>query len=223
MKTVAFMPIKLNNERVPGKNLKEFSDGQLLISFMLRTMLEVKTDGFLDEVIVFCSKEEICNYLPEGVRWIKRPEFLDTQKAKSNDIIGEFLKTVEADIYVMCHATSPFIGKEHIEECIKAVQSGKYDSAFSGRKIQNFMWQDGKPLNFDRANYPRTQDLTPIFEELPTPYVFTKKVFEETGGRTGYTPFISDCSTVEAIDIDNPEDFRLAYEIHKAGIDEINF
>lgn len=222
MKTIAFMPIKLNNERVPGKNLKEFSDGQLLISFMLKTMLEVKADGLLDEVVVFCSKEEICEYLPDGVKWIKRPEYLDTQKAKSNDIIREFLNMQEADIYVMCHATSPFINKEHIEECIAAVQSGKYDSAFSGRKIQNFMWQNSKPLNFDRSNYPRTQDLVPIFEELPTPYVFTKEVFETTGGRTGYNPYIAECSSVEAIDIDNPEDFRLAYEIHKAGIDKID-
>ena len=29
MKTVAFVPIKLNNERLPGKNLKKFSDGTI--------------------------------------------------------------------------------------------------------------------------------------------------------------------------------------------------
>lgn len=27
MKTVVLLPIKLNNQRVPGKNIKKFSDG----------------------------------------------------------------------------------------------------------------------------------------------------------------------------------------------------
>ena len=34
MKTVAMIPIKLNNERVPGKNLKQFSDGTPLIKLI---------------------------------------------------------------------------------------------------------------------------------------------------------------------------------------------
>lgn len=218
MKTVAFMPIKLNNERVPGKNLKPMTDGKLLISFMMDTLLEVKKDGIIDEIVVFCSQEKIREYLPDGVIWLKRPEFLDTQLAKSNDIIREFLNMYNADIYAMCHATSPFIKKEHIEECINAVKSGEFDSAFSGREIQNFMWQDKKPMNFDRSCYPRTQDLTPIYEELPTPYVFTKNIFEQTGGRTGINPYIASCSSIEAIDIDNPEDFKLADAVYMSGI-----
>ena len=30
MKTVAFVPIKLNNQRTPGKNIKKFDDGSSL-------------------------------------------------------------------------------------------------------------------------------------------------------------------------------------------------
>ena len=223
MKTVAFMPIKLNNERVPGKNLKPFSDGKILMSFMLDTLLEIKENGIIDDVVVYCSQEMIKEYLPDGVTWLSRPDFLDTQKAKSNDIIREFISSYEADIYVMSHATSPFMKKEHVIECIEAVKSGKYDSAFSGRKIQNFMWKNNQPLNFDRSNYPRTQDLEPIFEELPTPYVFTRDVFEKTGGRTGICLYIADCSCIEAIDIDNPDDFKLADAIYMSGIYKLDF
>lgn len=32
MKTVAFVPIKLNNQRTPGKNTKKFDDGSALIT-----------------------------------------------------------------------------------------------------------------------------------------------------------------------------------------------
>ena len=174
---VAFMPIKLNNERVPGKNLKPMDDGKILISFMLDTLVFLKERKVISEIVVYCSKEEICRYLPSEVKWMKRPEYLDTQSAKSNDIIRSFISEYEADIYVMCHATSPFMRWEHIEECIKAVESGNYDSAFCAHEIRNFMWENGKPLNFSLDNYPRTQDLIPVYEELPTPYVFTESVF----------------------------------------------
>lgn len=223
MKTVAFMPIKLNNERVPGKNIKPMDDGKILMSFMLDTLLDLKKEGVVDEIVVFCSQERIVNYLQDGIKWIKRPEYLDTQKAKSNDIIKAFIDTYHADIYAMCHATSPFIRGEHIKECIDAVKSGLYDSAFSGRKIQNFLWENGEPLNFERSNYPRTQDLSPIYEELPTPYVFTKDIFLDTGGRTGFKPYIAQCSSVEAIDIDNPEDFKLANALYMSGINKMCF
>ena len=221
-KVVAFMPIKLNNERIPGKNLKPMTDGKILISFMLEVLAELKEEQVFDEVVVYCSKEKICEYLPESVRWIPRPDFLDTATTTSNDIIRCFLGEYQADIYAMCHATSPFMRKNHIKECVDAVLSGEYDSAFCGREIQNFLWQNGKPLNFSREYYPRTQDLVPIYEELPTPYVFTKEVFEKTGGRTGDHPYICKCSVVEAVDVDMPDDFALADAIHSALIDKMD-
>ncbi|MCI8799490.1 MAG: CMP-N-acetylneuraminic acid synthetase [Lachnospiraceae bacterium] len=221
MKIVAFMPIKLNNERVPGKNTKKMKDGKPLISFMLDTIKSLKDDGVFDEAIVYCSSTEVIEYLPQGISFLRRSASLDTNLTKSNDLIRAFIADYDADIYAMCHATSPFMLGTHIKACVNAVRSGKYDSAFCASKIQNFLWTDKGPLNFTRDDYPRTQDLPPIYSELPTPYVFTKEVFNETGGRTGYRPFICECSLIEAIDIDNPEDFELANAIHMAGIEQI--
>ena len=39
MKTVAFVPVKLNNERLPGKNTKPFHNGDPLICYILRTLM----------------------------------------------------------------------------------------------------------------------------------------------------------------------------------------
>jgi CMP-N-acetylneuraminic acid synthetase len=43
MKVVGMIPIKLNNERIPGKNLKQFYDGKPLMSFVQETLLKAKT------------------------------------------------------------------------------------------------------------------------------------------------------------------------------------
>lgn len=45
MKTVAFIPIKMNNERTPGKNTKRFSDGTPLIYFVQQKVLQLKKEG----------------------------------------------------------------------------------------------------------------------------------------------------------------------------------
>ena len=53
MKTVAFIPVKLNNERTPGKNTKAFADGTPLIHFVQRELLELKKKGVIDRIFVF--------------------------------------------------------------------------------------------------------------------------------------------------------------------------
>lgn len=214
MKTTIFMPIKLNNERMPQKNIKQFDDGTPLLHVPLKTALKAKEHGAVERIVVFCSKEEIKNYIPEGVEFIKRPDSLDEQSIRCGDIIEAFVNNVESDIYVMYHATSPFITEEHLIECINAVKSGKYDSAFAAKRLQNFMWYDNKPLNFALDSAPRTQDMRPYFCELSSPYVFTSKVFDKFHGRTGENPYICECSEIEAIDIDYPEDFILANAVY---------
>lgn len=212
MKTVAFVPIKLDNQRLPGKNTKKFDDGTSLITVFLKTLVKVKG---IDEVYVFCSDVSIKDYLVPGVRFLKRPVYLDTQAATSQDIIYEFMKRVDADIYAVCHCTSPFVDKKHFEECIEATKSNEFDSSFTGEKLQRLLWteKDG-PLNFDPSDIPRTQDLEPIYNEISAAYVFKKEVFQRYRRRVGIKPHVTEVSGVECVDIDHPEDFEIANAIY---------
>ena len=209
MKIVAIMPIKLKNERCPGKNTRLLGDKPLL----QHELDSLKATGLCDSINVYCSSEEVVPFLPDGVNFIKRPEVLDLPTSNFSQIFETFMNTVDADIYVYAHATAPFIKKETMEQCINAVKSGEYDSAFCALKLQDYLWQDGEPLNFDATNVPRTQDLTPIYQETSGVYVFTKEVFEKKHRRIGDHPYVSEVSFKEAVDIDNPEDFTLAEKI----------
>ena len=212
MKIVAFVPIKLNNERTPGKNTKRFDDGTPLITYFLKTLMKVRS---FDEVYVFCSNEEIQDYLIPGVKFLKRPEYLDAQVATPQDIMGEFIKRIDADIYAVCHCTSPFVSPQHIDECVQAVKSGKFDSSFTGEKIQKLLWsEENKPLNFEANNIPRTQDLPPIYNEVSAAYVFQRDVFEKLHRRVGERPHITIVDGLECVDIDYPEDFEIANAIY---------
>ena len=210
MKKVAYFPVKLNNERTPGKNIKPFSNGKPLMNFVQCALLELKKKNIVDEIYCFCSDEAVIPYLLDGVTFLKRPKYLDEKKTVGTQIYEKFVEMVDADIYVLAHATSPFVTSQHIEECVKQVQSGKYDSAFCAKKIQNFLWEDNVPLNFELDNPPRTQDMKPIYMELSTPYVYTKDTFKKYHSRSGKNPYICEATEIEAIDIDYPEDFELA-------------
>lgn len=206
MKIVAIMPIKLKNERCPGKNTKLLGSRPLL-QHELDSLKETK---LLDSINVYCSDEAVVPFLPDGVNFIQRPEFLDLPTSNFTQIFDHFMSDVDADIYVYAHATAPFITVGTMKQCIEAVKSGEYDSAFCAIKLQDYLWQDGEPLNFDASNLPRTQDLKPIYQETSGVYVFTKEVYEKYRRRIGKKPFIKEVSFKEAVDIDNPEDFDLA-------------
>lgn len=108
---------------------------------------------------------------------MKRPAYLDEQKATPQDIISEFMKKVDADIYAVCHCISPFVSREHFKECINAISSGIYDSSFTTERQQSLMWTDKNgPLNFDPTKIPRTQDLPVYYKEVSAAYFFMKEI-----------------------------------------------
>ena len=65
-KTIAFIPLKLNNERLPGKNTKPFKGGKPLLTYILSTL--TKVNG-IDEAYVYCSNEGVKKYLPDGIKF----------------------------------------------------------------------------------------------------------------------------------------------------------
>ena len=179
-------------------------------------MIKVKS---FDDVYVFCSNPKIKEYIVPGVKYLERPVYLDTQEATPQDIMGEFIKRIDADIYAVCHCTSPFVSVEHFEECVAATKSSEYDSSFTAEKLQHLMWTDkNEPLNFDPTNVPRTQDLPVYYNEVSAAYVFKKEVYEKYKRRIGIKPHITEVSGVECVDIDYPEDFEIANAIYMSMI-----
>lgn len=206
MKIVAVIPVKLNNERLPGKNTKELN-GKPLLYYVQKNLI---AESRIDERYVFCSSGVVKDYILPGVSYLHRPEYLDSASTNFTQIFEEFMRLVPADVYIYAHATAPFITSLTTAECLDKVLSGEYDSSFCASRIQDFLWQDGKPLNFNAADVPRSQDLKPIYRETSGIYVFRKEVFQQLHQRVGNKPYIKEVTYREAIDINVQEDFALA-------------
>ena len=211
MKIVAVVPMKLNNRRLPQKNTKAFTNGKPLCHYVLYTLLNIKS---IDEIYVYCSNQDIKEFIPEGVQYLRRSSSLDQDTTKMNEVLKAFAEEVPADIYVMTHTTAPFIRAESIEKGLNAVISGEFDSSFAAKKLQDFLWKDGVPFNYQLNNIPRTQDLPVLYEETSGFYIYRKRIITELDRRIGESPFIVEVGEIESIDIDEKEDFVIADAIY---------
>lgn len=212
LKTVAFVPIKLNSQRLPHKNILPIA-GHPLCWHLCNSLLQVKG---IDEVYVYCSDETVTQYLPEGTLFKKRDARLDGDMVKGFDIYRSFIDEVDADVYVLAHTTSPFIKASSIENALSHILRGENDSAFSAERIQTFAWYQDKPINYDLNDVPRTQDMEPIWVETSAFFMFQKEIFTEHHRRIGFHPYIQEVSGMEAIDIDEKKDYELACKLAEA-------
>ena len=212
MKVVSFIPIKLNSQRLPHKNILPVA-GHPLCWHICNTLNKVNG---LDEVYVYCSDPKVKDYIPVETKFLQRPEWLDGDLVKGFDIYREFIKTVDADVYVLAHTTSPFIKVSSCQNALDHILDGSHDSAFSAERIQTFAWYQGKPINYDLNDVPRTQDMEPIWVETSAFFMFKKEIFTVHNRRIGFNPYIQEVSGIEAVDIDEKKDYDLACLLAKA-------
>ena len=179
--------------------------------YILSTLLKINE---IEEVYVYCSNPDIKKYIPEGVNYLKRSEDLDQDSTKMNEVLQAFAREIPSDIYVMTHTTAPFIKSSSIKKGLEAVLSGDFDSSFAVKKLQDFLWKDGRPFNYELDNIPRTQDLPPLFEETSGFYIYKSNIITNLNRRIGQKPFLVEVGEIESIDIDEPEDFKIADAIY---------
>lgn len=205
-KVVSFIPIKLNNQRLPGKNLMDLA-GRPLCDYIFHTINQVDT---IAEKYVYCSDEKIRDYMPNDMIFLKRNPYLDGFEVKGLEIIDYFVKDVEADIYVLTHVTQPFTRVVSIKKALDKVLYEGYDSAFSCTCIQDYCWYQGRPLNYDMKDIVTTQNVEPIYMETGAFFIFRKEVYTQLHQRIGKNPYMQVITPLEAVDIDTAEDFEFA-------------
>lgn len=216
MRTIAFVPIKMNSQRLPHKNILPIA-GHPLCWHICNSLIQSKG---IDEVYVYCSDEAVKDYLPEKIIVKRRSPQLDGDHVKGFAIYGSFINEVDADIYVLAHTTSPFIKVKSIENALYHVHSGENDSAFSAERIQTFAWYQGCPVNYELNDIPRTQDIEPVWVETSAFYIFKKEIFTQYHRRIGFCPYIQEVCGIEAIDIDEKKDYELACRLIKAEMND---
>jgi len=214
-KIVALLPMKMNSERVKGKNFKDFN-GKPLFCWMLDTLLETKS---IDEVVINTDARSIIEdagvYESSQLTIRDRSPELCGDFVSMNLILADDVSNVDADMYLMTHTTNPLLSSGNISNAIEAFKRARVDkqidSLFSVNLIQSrFYKANCSPINHDPENLIRTQDLEPWYEENSNLYLFTKESFRKTKARIGKNPMMFEIPKYESIDIDTQEDWDFA-------------
>jgi CMP-N-acetylneuraminic acid synthetase len=209
---VAFVPMRHNSVRVPGKNYRILA-GKPLYQHILDVLLACPE---IDEVVVDTDSPTIMDGLKTDypqVTVIRRPDHLCADIIPMNEILLYDTSKVVADLYLQTHSTNPLLKSETVSSAIRALTSNyaSYDSLFSVTRIQKRLW-DGmtRPINHNPAILLRTQDLPPVYEENSCMYIFTRLTLENRRNRLGKHPFMFEMDAAEAWDIDEEIDFLIA-------------
>ena len=202
---VAFVPIRLNSQRVPNKSVVELG-GRPLFCWCLA---QLDTLGI--PVYVYSSTcsylERLMDFTASNVRFLDRDRRFDDDLTTGIEIYRAFRDDVPADVYLLAHATSPFVTAATYAKCISAVTSGA-DSSATVREIKSFAWYEDRPLNFTLPR-PRTQDLRPVQVETSAAFCYRSHVLSG-GARSGRKHEMIACSPIESLDLDTYDDLECA-------------
>jgi N-acylneuraminate cytidylyltransferase len=186
----------------------------------MKTLL---TSKYIEQVVINTDSEVIAKDAKENfgerVIIIDRPVEIQGGDVSMNIIIDYDLNKLDGEHFLQTHSTNPLLRTETIDSAIEAYLQNldEYDSVFGVTKVQTrFYDKNAKPVNHNPQELLRTQDLEPLYEENSNFYIFSKNSFRNAGDkRIGVKPKIFEVNKLEAVDIDEPEDFTIAELLYK--------
>jgi len=220
---IALLPMKRNSERVTDKNIRPFA-GKPLFHHVAQLLQDC---DLVESIVIDTDSEFIARNALEHfskVRTIDRPEGIRGGMVEMNTIIAHDLSVTKGAHFLQTHTTNPLLTGATLTRAIEEYFSiGKtYDSLFSVTKMQTRLYREsGKPLNHNPKELLRTQDLPPLFEENSNMYLFSRTSFSAAGKRRiGEKPKMFVMDSLEAIDIDDMQTFRLAEAVYAFRADK---
>lgn len=211
----AVIPIRKGSQRVQNKNLRPFADTTLLEN----KINALKKAGFFDDIIVNTDSEEaIAMAEANGVSWHRREPYYASSACSGSEFFQHLGIVTDCDVFCYCPVTSPFVSVETMMKC-KALYEEKMqegcDCVSTVSDVKEFLWLDGKPVNYDKENAPNSQNL-PDVKALNFGFTMVKREsLIKNRNIIGDNPLFVTTSGIESVDIDTPLDFYIAEQIYR--------
>lgn len=227
-KRIAIIPARGGSKRIPRKNIKDFL-GKPIIAYSIEA---AKESNLFDEIMVSTDDEEIAKIALEygaNVPFMRQPETSDDY-ASTLDVIQEVIHGYKAEgsifeIACCIYATTPFVTPSLLKASEALLIKG-YDSVFPvipfGFPIQRALRFNGDKVEMLNSEYQdyRSQDLEKAYQDCGMFYwMNVEKVMSKGKLWTDNSSSIV-LSELDAHDIDNPEDWKVAefkYSLKQSG------
>lgn len=194
--------MRKGSKRVKNKNKRKFLNKTLFhykveVMRSLNIKIVVDTDDL--EIIDLAKKMNIETRL--------RPEYFASD-ACSNSEYHQYLGHTSPTEYLMVsQVTNPLIRKSSYLKGIDEFKKNNFNGIMSVKKVQTFLWDDEKPINYELDNAVNSQNL-PVYWQPTFGIVICKKssLINEKNLISKKTSFL-ELDEFESLDIDTEFDF----------------
>jgi len=220
-----FLPCRKGSQRVPKKNIKQFSGFKNgLIEIKLKQLLECKK---IDKIYLSTNDEEILEYAQSlnqnKIILHKRSEHLSSSETSTDDLVSHVLELIPDGDILWTHVTSPFLNASNYADIIdkyKEIKIQGFDSLMTTSLIHGFLWNKKGPINYNRTKekWPRTQTIEPIHEVNSAVFLTNAENYRNLNDRIGNNPYLYELDKIKGFDIDWEDDFNMAEAMLTAQI-----
>ena len=212
-KVIAMVPVRSGSTRVPNKNTRPFGDTSLL---QLKLSLLKKLDGITD-IIVSTDCEisaDIARKHDVKVQW--RNKYYAGSKVTNDQHWHHIAQTTPGDIVFFAQVCNPLLRVSSMQNALNSfLSSDAHDSVNSVSSEKKFLWQNGKPMNYDVSVTPKSQDLPDIVSLNFGITIIKKQIMMERKNVVGYKPTFFELDKIESLDIDELIDFKIAEVMYR--------
>ena len=221
MKITAVIPIRKGSQRVKDKNLRPFA-GTSLLEIKINTLLQVPE---IDEIIVNTDSEQAIAlvetlYSGTKVKYHRREGYYAASECPGSEFFKHLGEVTDTDVFIYSPCTSPLVKPETISSCVRRFiqnleDNSDYDCVSTVSEVKEFLWLDGKALNYDPLNAPNSQNLPEIVALNFGTTVVKRDDLIRNRNIIGKKPDFVVTKDMEAIDIDTPFDFYVAEQLYQ--------
>ena len=132
--------------------------------------------------------------------------------------LGREFKDHQEIAYI--NVTNPLIQDETLIRCVRGYETHGNDvaSVNTVHDVRDFMWLNGKPVNYDPYNQPRSQDLPNYYALNFACNIIKTSAMRKHGVIVGMPHMAIVIDKVQALDIDDVYDFEIAETLYKKTI-----
>jgi CMP-N-acetylneuraminic acid synthetase len=231
---IAILPMRRGSERVPQKNTRPFAG---IAGGLARIKLAQLLDCAAIDLVIITTDDPLI--LENASEWAgmhrgrlqlnDRPERLARSETTTDELIEHVMEELirsfnDSEVILWTHATSPFFQSQDYKRAIdiyyEKLGRGRFDSLMTVRRVQEFVWSDTGPINYDRSimRWPRTQSLTPLWWIDSAIFLARARTYRTENDRIGRAPYLLETGWPQTLDVDTLEDFNFAELLWRQGI-----
>ena len=182
-KIIAMIPARYGSQRLKLKNLA-LLDKQPLVWHVIN---QAKKSKIFDKIVLNSDSllfEKIAK--KNKIEFFHRKKIFANSKAKSDDVVKNFLDNYDCDIIVWLNPICPLQNSNEIKNIINYFMENNLNSLITTSKNQSHSIYNGKPINFKvYEKFQQTQSLEPVYTMVYSIMMWNSETFMKSMKKTG--------------------------------------